>query len=258
MSRFSNLEFDGHDESELRSGEEVAKDEAHYLGEAQRAFERADFEGGLRCYARALEENPKSTTAWAGQVRMLIELREYREAKAWADKALEQHPNHGDLLAAKAVALGRLGDLDEALAFSDAAIEERGASPYLWLARADVLLARGERRAEYCLDKAIALAPRDWFIGWLAARVRMFYRQFALALTLLRQAIEWDTGRWVVWVDRGECEAALGQAEPARRSYRQALDLHPGCQAAQAGLNRLASWGLGRRLAGWWQRRFRA
>ena len=57
------------------------------------------------------------------------------------------------------MALGRSGDLQGALAFSDASIEERGDTPYIWLARGDVLLAREEPRADYCFEKALLLAP---------------------------------------------------------------------------------------------------
>ncbi|MBX3744691.1 MAG: tetratricopeptide repeat protein [Verrucomicrobiae bacterium] len=256
MSRFRNLEFEGQDDDASLTPQETVKDEAYYLEEARRAFETADFELGLRLYARALEENPRSPAAWTGQVRMLIELGEFREAKAWADKALEVHPNHAELLAAKAVALGRLGDLDEALALSDAAFEERGHSPFVWLARADVLLARREHRAEYCLDQAIGLAPRDWFVTWLAARVRIFHAQFAQALQLLRQSLEWDSTRFILWLQRGECELALGYADSARRSFEQALQINPLCSQAHNGRHKAQSTGLGRRFAGWWRRLF--
>lgn len=254
MSRFQNLEFESHNEDASVPAEQVLKNEAYYLGEAQRAFEIADFEQGLRLYARALEENPKSTAAWTGQVRMLIELGEYREAKAWADKALETHPNHAELLAAKAVALGRLGDLDEALAFSDAAFEERGNSPFVWLARADVLLARKEQRAEYCFEKAIGMAPRDWFVAWLTARVRVFYKHFTQALKVLRQAIEWESTQFVLWLQKGECELALGQTQAACASFEQVLQLNPLCPAAQDGIHRARSSGFGSRWTGWWRR----
>lgn len=254
MSRFRNLEFEGQNQDDSLTPHEGVKDEAHYLAEALRAFEIADFEQGLRLFARALEENPKSTAAWTGQVRMLIELGEFREAKAWADKALESHPNHAELLAAKAVALGRLGDLDEALAFSDAAFEERGNSPYVWLARADVLLARNEKRAEYCFEKALGLAPNDWFVAWLAARVRIFYQQFAQALRILRDAIAQDSTRFVLWLERGNCELALGFTSAAQTSFRQTLELNPLCEPAHDGLRRANASGLGRRLAGLWRR----
>src|SRR6185369_4736284 len=113
----------------------------------------------LRAFSKALEFNPHSIMAWSGQVRALIEMGEFSEAKLWADKALERFPDDPVLLAAKAVALARLGDTDAAMPFSDAAVEAHGDTPYVWLARGDVLLARQEKRADFCFDKAIALAP---------------------------------------------------------------------------------------------------
>src|SRR3989441_1935818 len=188
MSRFNSLEFGEQFDDQLPQQRELIKGEAFYMAEARAAFENANFEQGLRLCSKVLEFNPENAGAWTGQVRMLIELGEFREAKLWADKALERFPHEPELLAAKAVALGRSGDLQGALAFSDASIEERGDTPYIWLARGDVLLARAEARADYCLEKALLLAPRDWFTLWLAARVRHYYKQFALALKLLQQA----------------------------------------------------------------------
>src|SRR5438445_5092550 len=201
MSRFVNLEFG--DESEGNSQEPQSgstKDESFYLGEAQGAFENGKFESALRYFSKVLEFNPRNASAWTGQVRMLIEMGEFREAKLWADKALEQFPHEPELLAAKAVALGRAGDLQGALVFSDASIEERGDTPYVWLARGDVLLARHENRADYCFEKALLLAPNNWFIAWLAARVRFYYEQFVLALKLLQQALECNAGHFLLWL----------------------------------------------------------
>ena len=73
MSRFVNLEFD--DESgNLSQAQPVVKDEAFYMTEATRAFEKGYFEQSLRAYSKVLEHNPKNAAAWTGQVRMLIEL----------------------------------------------------------------------------------------------------------------------------------------------------------------------------------------
>src|SRR5215813_10996025 len=194
MSRFANLEFGDEFQERAQPTGAVIKDEAYYLSEARAAFETGKFESALRLFSKVLEFNPRNVSGWAGQVRMLIEMGEYSEARLWAEKALERFPREPELLAAKAVALGRSGDLQGALLFSDASIEERGDSPYVWLARADVLLARREQRADYCFDKALLLAPRDWFVSWLAGRIRFFYRQFALALKALQQAVEWNAG----------------------------------------------------------------
>ena len=257
MSRFVNLELGGESEDQAPQQRPLVKDEAYYRAEVQAAFENAEFEQALRLYGKLLEFNPNNAAAWAGQVRMLIELGQYREAGLWADKALEQFPRDAELLAAKGVALGRSGDLQGALAFSDSAMEERGDTPYVWLARADVLLARKESRADYCFEKALLLAPRDWFVAWLGARVRYFYQQFALALKLLQQAVELNATHFLLWLELGRCQQALGLARPARHSLEQARQLNPKCSEALLALTRLSGMGLGDRARGWWRRLFK-
>ena len=256
MSRFSNLEFGSEFDDQSPQQGALVKDEAYYVAEARAAFENGNFESALRYFSKVLEFNPQNTAAWAGQVRMLVELGEYREAKLWADKALERFPRDPELLAAKAVALARHGDLQGALAFSDASIEERGDTPYIWLARGDVLLAREESRADYCFEKALALAPQDWFIAWLAARIRFFYEQFAHALKLLQRAIELNASHFLLWLEMGRCQQALGLVGPARNSFTQARQLNPRCDEAGDALAHLSSTGMGCRMRGWWRSLF--
>ena len=249
MSRFVNLEFGDESDNQLQLEQKaLVKDEAYYLAEARTAFETSNFEQGLRFYSKVLEYNPQNAAAWTGQVRMLIELGEFREAKLWADKALERFPNEPELLAAKAVALGRSGDLQGALAFSDASIEERGDTPYVWLARGDVLLARSESRAEYCFEKALLLAPRDWFIAWLAARIRFYYEQFVLALKLIQQAVELNPGNFLLWLEQGHCQQAVGLMDAAEKSFSQARQLNPHSEEAGQALHRISQMGV---LARW-------
>ncbi len=242
MSRFINLEFGG--ESEDSFAQQLVKDEVFYSDQAQKAYERGAFEPGLRYYAKVLEFNPQNIVAWTGQVRMLIELGEYKEAKLWAEKALERFPTAPELLAAKGVALARMGQLDEAMAFSDASIEERGDTPYVWLARGDVLLARAETRADYCFDKALMLAPGDWFILWLAAKIRRLYENFTAGARLLEQALQVNCNQFVVWLELGHCQRAMGISNRARSSYNRARELNPNCQEAKVGLADLDSWGI--------------
>lgn len=256
MSRFANLEFDGNLEPR-EEAQAVVKDEAYYLNEARAAFARGQFEPGLRWYSKVLEYNPNNAEAWAGQVRMLIELGEFREAKVWADKALEKLPNAPELLAAKAVALGRLGDLKAALAFSDASMEEQGEAPYTWLARGDVMLARKEKFADYCFEKALMLAGTNWFYAWLASRIYAFYEKVALALKHAQQAITWDAGQSVAWLQAGHCQFALGLASGARASFTQARQLDPQCLAAHKALAELDRQGAGAWFSNWWRRHFR-
>ncbi len=255
MSRFQNLEFNDGADEQLRE-EGVVKDEGFYLAEAKAAFESGRFEQGLRAYAKVLEFNPRNPVAWTGQVRMLIELGEHREARLWADKALEVFPTEPELLAAKAVALARGGDLNGALAFSDASIEERGDTPYIWLARGDVLLAREEKRADYCFQKALALAACDWFVHWLASRVYSYYEQFAQALRAVQRAIELDALRAVTWLQLGRCQLALGLVDAAQVSFAQVQQLDPTCRDHEADRTRAAHAGLWTRVRGFWRRYF--
>jgi tetratricopeptide (TPR) repeat protein len=261
MSRFVNLELGGESEDRSRSrpGQKtLVKDEAYYLAEAERTFANGDFRSALRLYSKVLEFNPHNAVAWTGQVRMLIELNECNEARLWADKALERFPEEPELLAAKAVALGRCGDLQGALVFSDASIEGRGDTPYVWLARGDVLLAREERRADFCFEKARLLAPRDWLVAWLAGRIRFYYKQFALALTHMQQAVELNAGHFMVWLELGRCQHELGLAGAARNSISQAKQLNPECRDASLELIRLSQFRPFARVRGWWQRWFRS
>ena len=257
MGRFINLEFDSDSEERSQRPERpLLKDEIYYVSEARSAFETGNFESALRLYSKVLEFNPQNVAAWTGQVRMLIELDECKEAKLWADKALERFPHDPELLAAKAVALARQGDLQEALSFSDAAIEERGDTPYVWLARGDVMLARNERRADYCFEKAMLLAPRDWFVAWLAARIRFYYEQFAMALKLLQQAVSWKADHFLLWLELGLCQKSLGLVGPARDSFGLARQLNPQCSEIPLHLARLAQVGLWQRLMGFGRRLF--
>jgi tetratricopeptide (TPR) repeat protein len=232
MSRFGNLEFESPEELPTAKTAEV-RDEAHYLGQATRLFEKGSFEQALRGYAKVLEYNPKQAPAWTGQVRMLIELGEFTEARVWADKALAYFPDEPDLLAAKAVALARLGDLDGALSYSDSAVESQINTPYIWLSRADVLLARAEKRAEYCFEKALSLARGDWLVLWLASRIQIFYKHFAKGLKLAQEALALDASRAVLWLQVGQCQLALGLPTQARNSFDQALELDPDCNVAR-------------------------
>jgi tetratricopeptide (TPR) repeat protein len=255
MSRFVKLEFGDESREQSLGGEQgVTLDEHYYMVEAQAAFESADFEKALRYFAKVLEFNPQNAAAWTAQVRMLVELGEYREAKLWADKALERFPQEPELLAAKAVALGRSGDLDTALAFSDAAIEEHGDTPYVWLARGDVLLARKESLADYCFDKAMMLANGGWFIAWLAARIRSFYKQFVLALNLLQQATTANAENYFLWLELGRCQESLGFIGPAETSFLQAKQLNHKSVEVDNALLRLQGSGLGHRFLGWFRR----
>ena len=253
MSRFANLEFAGGEELPAKQRQAVG-DEERCLASAQNAFEKGDFESALRFFSRALEHNPHSIPGWTGQVRMLIELGQLDQARHWVDKALDRFPHAPDLLAAKSVALARAGDSSAAMAFSDASMEGNATPIYAWLARGEVMLARGETRAGFCFDKVAALARGEWIWFWLASRVHAYYQRFAQALKLAAAALALDGGRTVVWVQQGLCLQALGMFEQARGSFNHALQLDQSNEDAVAGLRALNQSGFVGRLAGLWRR----
>src|SRR5262245_18385773 len=252
MSRFGNLEFDSSEESSHLEGQGTqVKDEPYFFSQAQISFENGRFEQALRAYAKVLEFNARSAAAWTGQVRSLIELGEFSEARVWADKALAAFPEEPELLAAKAVTLARLGDLHGALSFSDAAVESQTSTPYIWLSRGDVLLARKEKRAEYCFEKAFALAGRNWLVLWLTSRIQAFYQHFAKSLKFALEALSLEPGRAVLWLQAGTCQLQLGLISRSQNSFEQARELDPECSAQEC-LNQTADTGFLDKLVGRW------
>lgn len=245
MGRFSNLEFDGREplrEEPVAFGE--IRDDQYYLRMADQEFRRARFEKALRFYSRSLEYNANVHAAWVGQVQMLLELGEYKEARLWADKALELHRDSADILSAKVVACARTGDRQKAVEFSDAAIAQRGATPFVWLARGEALMASRQANDEYCLEKAAAESKQDWFMQLRIARVFHSHRQFARALTWITKATRQEPGAPYVLSVLADCQAAHGFSSMARNSYLQALALDPELAPAAAGLRALDGQGV--------------
>ncbi|HEV8543700.1 MAG TPA: tetratricopeptide repeat protein, partial [Verrucomicrobiae bacterium] len=171
------------------------------------------------------------------------------------DKALQSFPNEPELLAAKGVALARSGDLQGAISFSDAAVESQRNTPYIWLARGDVLLARREKRAEFCFERAFTLGGKNWFVLWLASRIQSFYAHFAKALKFAQEALALEPARAAVWLQLGQCQLALGLVPQARNSLEQARELDPEAGAQQI-LNRAADSSFLDKLTGRWRQWF--
>ncbi|MGC9034716.1 MAG: tetratricopeptide repeat protein [Verrucomicrobiia bacterium] len=248
MSRFSNLEFDRWSENYLQNDLTAPRDESFFVKEARLGFENARFEHSLRGYAKALEFNPMNTSAWAGQVYALIELGEYREANLWSDKALERFPDNPEILSAKAVALARLNDTGAALAYADSAVEARGDLPVVWLARAEVLFAKREKVAEYSLERALSLAPGDWFVHLMASKIYYYYKFFVKAFKYAKKAIELNSEVAICWLQFGLCQLELGMYPQAKSSFARALELSPDSHHIREAIKQLDEQGSGSRL----------
>src|SRR5882672_785611 len=246
MGRFSNLEFDGQKEplrEEPAAAGEV-RDEIYYLKLADLDFRRARFDKALRYYSRALEFNANVVAAWVGQAQMLIELGDFKEARLWTDKALELHRDSADVLSAKAVAVARQGDPQKAIEFTDAALAQRGATPYLWLARGEALMAARQSNDDHCLEKASSESRHDWFMQLRIARVYYAYRRFAQAMTWISKAVKQEPAAPFALHVMGDCQLALGFDSSAEHSYRQALSLDRDFDLSRLALDALKGRGF--------------
>jgi tetratricopeptide (TPR) repeat protein len=245
MSRFENLEFGEAKPGPLKRGEDgtPVRSAGYFLGQAEKQYLAGDFEPALRNYSRALEQNPAEYEGWFGQVRMLIELGEYEEALLWADKALELYPEHPDLLAAKSVASNRAGNPEKAMAYTDNALSQRGATPYVWLARAEALLELGSATAAHCVSNAVAAGNATPRIHLEAGRTLLRAGHCAPALEHLRKATASLPESALAWLELGRCQAALGFPETVM-TLSQCLALRPNWQPARAALERFRRRGV--------------
>ena len=96
----------------------------------------------------------------------------------------------------------------------------------------------------------LLLAPHDWFIAWLAARIRSYHAQFVLALKCLQKAVELNPGHFLLWLEQGRCQQALHLVGAAENSFQQARQLNRDCAEATQALTRLSETGLFQRLRG--------
>jgi len=260
MTRFDSLEFDDHpkagaEQRAAASGTPI-RDAAYFRSAADRQFMAGNLEAALQNYAKALEQNKAEFPCWLGQVRALIELGEYREANIWADKALELFPEHPELLAAKAVAACRMGMLDKAMAYSDNAASGANVTPYVWIARAEVLLHRKSKMAAHCLQQALIGCDGHQSHGRLhldISRMLRFYRRYSQALEYASQAVQAMPRESAAWAELGLCQSSLGLRD-ATTSFEQALQLNPDSSLAKTGMKSMRGRGFGGRIRGFFRR----
>jgi tetratricopeptide (TPR) repeat protein len=248
--RFANLELeDGRSEERSlptlvrQTRETQVGSAAGYLNRARAEYRWGQFEAALRLYTRALQEDRALIPAWVGQVQMLVELDECHEGRVWSDKALELFRNNGDLLAAKAQACVRLRDLSAGLACSDASLQAPDSSAWRWQVRGEVLLARQQKHADECFQKAVAEPAADWFDRVICARINLCYRRFTNALHYLKEAAQLEPTHGYIWFQMGDCQCALGLTAAAQSSYERCLELRPGFTDAERALDALVSGG---------------
>jgi len=225
--RFDKLELSGEDSKPRKQpAAAAAKDENHWLAQADQQRRCGHYENALRYYSRALEIEKSLVVAWVGQVQMLVQLGEYPQADLWSRKALELFPNQPDLLSGRAQALCRIGDRQTAHGLSDNAMQQRGDSAYGWMVRGELMVAGRQSMDGHCFDRA-HVASRDWLVPLESALIYLFYRSPSKALQRAQKATEAAPAEYYPWFVQGRCQQELGFTEAARNSFTRCLELCP-------------------------------
>ncbi|NLE38342.1 MAG: tetratricopeptide repeat protein [Pirellulaceae bacterium] len=257
MARFDKLEFNPNREPDpdLNGPRHSNLDAVDWLKRADEHRRVGHYENALKYYSRALEEDKSIVDGWVGQVQMLIQLDEHPEADLWSRKALELFPSNGDLLAGRAQALCRMADLKNAHAACDGAIAQSGQSAYRWMVRGEIMVAGRQETDGYCFDKAQQM-DSDWLVPLEIALIYLYYRSWNKALLRARRAVEAATDCYYPWYVQGNCLFKLGLEEPARKSFRQCLELCPNHLDARGRLTEMevGKWSVTQQLRRWFRR----
>ena len=259
MSRFVNLEFGNESEDQSLEGKPLVKDEAYYLAEARAAFENGNFESGLRLYSQG-----------AG----------VQSAKR---RRLDRPGAHADRTGRipRSQALGRQGAGAVPARAGIAGRQGRGAGARRAICRgrwpfrtppsrsAATRLTSGWRAATCCWRAKsrgpITASKRrccwrrgDWFVAWLAARIRYYYEQFASALEAAAAGRRVERRPFPALAGAGPMPAGARAGRPGTRLLRARRgNSIPNAARPASRLTSSRELVSVPTLRGWWRRLFR-
>jgi Flp pilus assembly protein TadD len=268
--RFGKLEKDGNRAGEPGSGgstpPSVASGGAEasaaeyypsFLREAEQAFFAGKYRDAMRHYSRAAAEDPTQVTPWIGQLSCMMELRQFREAELWSNRALDLFPEEPSLLSQRARLLALTGNIKRAMGASDYALS-KGASTWVWLARAEVLLEAGDSNAFFCAQKAMELSSRDeWQTPALLGRLFANKRQWSTANEYLLRATDLNPSNHFLWYELARVQMAQGRTELVRDSIARCINLQPDYRPARELEGKLYATPLSQRFSTFFWKLFR-
>ena len=242
MGRFDALEFGEAERQETAAAPagEAVQDAQYFIDLGERYFYRTAYEPALKAYSRAAGLDPGAEAAWLGQILSLTALQEFREAELWYGNAAEAVGDSPDLLAARAQIAARIGDFDRACGYSDASLAAEGAGAFPHVVRGEIFLYGG-RNAEYCFDRACALARSHRSIRLMIADACVFSgrRPAAhLAGKYLQAAVDAEPQSPELVFAMGRALLAAGRRRAARTAFEQAQALDPALPEIAAWIRR--------------------
>lgn len=181
---------------------------------------------------------PQLVTARAG---LLSTLGDDKRALAVLDAGVEKYPDVLDLRLARVFAYERLGRGDASVRELRALLAERPGDPVVQNALGYTLADQDRELAEAraMITESLAQTPDSPAVmdsmGWVLYR----QKEYAEALGYLQRAQERDDDAEIC-LHLGEVQWAMGDKDAARKTWREALERHPGARALE---KRLASAG---------------
>jgi len=214
---------------------------SYYVEKADNHYFRGEFDKALRQYSRALQVDNSQVYPWIGQVLSLLAMDQIKEADLWVGRAIELFPEDPGLLSLRALVHARKGMLHRAIGASDYALS-RGASPFAWLARGEILLLARNRNAPFCFEKALEEAGGDdWRIAMLAGLAYYRHRKYSSALDYFRRACSVEMRNPYLWYHLGRCYLLLSFNDQAIEAFNRALELDPKFRKAEKALKEAKS-----------------
>lgn len=133
-----------------------------WLTLARALHDRGDIEGAVEAYEKALALDRDHREALVGLLGTLMTSIRSERAGPWAVRALEKYPDDPAVLGLAARAAYNAGRGDEAIRLADRALEREPRNLHALLARAGVLVGRGDwDRARPVAELAADVAPND-------------------------------------------------------------------------------------------------
>ena len=222
---------------------EPAYDYAWFVTRGDEALSRGRFEAALRLYGRALEEDRTRAAPWLGQIRALLEMGRASDALTWLEQAANVAGESPALHALWGIAAAREGRLEDAVAWSDRAMRHGRDEALVWLARAEVVYARGDVKiAGLTLNKAHEREPGP-DTARRCGEVALAARDLPTARTWLERAVRALPEDPLVAMRLGVYWAHAGYDDRARSELERALALEPGLEPARLALDDLDARG---------------
>lgn len=171
-------------------------------------------------YAKARRDPARAPEALVGMAQLHAARGEHERAAAYFHEAIEISPGNASIHGFLGLEQYRAGNLDGAITAFRRAVELEPGSAELWSSLGGVYLAAGlNREAALAFERSLAIRPTAAVLSNYA-EIKQQHGDYAAAVTLLRRALELDSGNPVFWGNLGD--ALLGDPVTAG----QAPDAH--------------------------------